>query len=68
MKTIFLVVAWGLAHGLIVLPAFLGALPDRLTNINCYHIFFSTNSEWSCRYEGPIDLGGPVNNVGEEDQ
>uniref|UniRef100_A0A914E7U3 Membrane transport protein MMPL domain-containing protein n=1 Tax=Acrobeloides nanus TaxID=290746 RepID=A0A914E7U3_9BILA len=53
VKTIFLVVAWGLLHGLLVLPGFLGALPDFLTNANCYRTFFSTSSQKSCRYAGP---------------
>uniref|UniRef100_A0A0M3IVA9 SSD domain-containing protein n=1 Tax=Ascaris lumbricoides TaxID=6252 RepID=A0A0M3IVA9_ASCLU len=55
VKTIFLVVAWGLLHGLIVLPAFLGALPKCLTDANCYRTFLSTSSQRSCRYVGPAD-------------
>ncbi|TKR58407.1 hypothetical protein L596_029855 [Steinernema carpocapsae] len=53
LKTIFLVVAWGLLHGLVVLPAFLGSLPDCLTNANCYRTFLSSSSQKSCRYAGP---------------
>ncbi|VDK30923.1 unnamed protein product [Anisakis simplex] len=52
VKTIFLVVAWGLLHGLIVLPAFLGSLPKCLTDANCYRTFLSTSSQRSCRYVG----------------
>uniref|UniRef100_A0A9J2Q5W8 SSD domain-containing protein n=1 Tax=Ascaris lumbricoides TaxID=6252 RepID=A0A9J2Q5W8_ASCLU len=55
VKTIFLVVAWGLLHGLIVLPASLGALPKCLTDANCYRTFLSTSSQRSCRYVGPAD-------------
>uniref|UniRef100_A0A914ZN15 SSD domain-containing protein n=1 Tax=Parascaris univalens TaxID=6257 RepID=A0A914ZN15_PARUN len=55
VKTIFLVVAWGLLHGLIVLPAALGALPKCLTDANCYRTFLSTSSQRSCRYVGPAD-------------
>lgn len=65
LKTIFLVVAWGLLHGLIVLPAFLGSLPDCLTNANCYRTFLSTSSERSCRYTGPKELEGQDNDVSE---
>ncbi|KAF8384299.1 ptr-5, partial [Pristionchus pacificus] len=50
--TIFLVVSWGLLHGLIVLPSFLSCLPEFLTNANCYRTFLSTSSEKSCRYAG----------------
>ncbi|CAJ0953427.1 unnamed protein product, partial [Mesorhabditis belari] len=52
VATIFLVVCWGVLHGLLVLPAFLCCLPDCLTNVNCYRIFFSTSSEKSCRLPG----------------
>lgn len=55
-KTIILVVSWGLLHGLIVLPALLGALPDCLTNANCYRTFLSTSSQKSCRYVGPQEM------------
>ncbi|VDN23946.1 unnamed protein product [Gongylonema pulchrum] len=55
-KTIILVVCWGLLHGLIVLPALLGALPDCLTNANCYRIFLSTSSQKSCRYVAPQEM------------
>ncbi|VDD85922.1 unnamed protein product [Enterobius vermicularis] len=65
LKTIFLVVAWGLLHGLLVLPAFLGSLPDCLTNANCYRTFLSTSSERSCRYAGPVELEGQENEINE---
>ncbi|KAK0405140.1 hypothetical protein QR680_017819 [Steinernema hermaphroditum] len=55
LKTIFLVVAWGLLHGLVVLPAFLGSLPICLTNLNCYRTFLSSSSQKSCRYQPPND-------------
>ncbi|VDN85424.1 unnamed protein product [Brugia pahangi] len=55
-KTIILVVSWSLLHGLIILPAVLGALPDCLTNANCYRTFLSTSSQKSCRYVGPNEL------------
>ncbi|EJW69992.1 hypothetical protein WUBG_19103, partial [Wuchereria bancrofti] len=55
-KTIILVVSWSLLHGLIILPAVLGALPDCLTNANCYRTFLSTSSQKSCRYVGPHEL------------
>uniref|UniRef100_A0A1I8ALK1 SSD domain-containing protein n=1 Tax=Steinernema glaseri TaxID=37863 RepID=A0A1I8ALK1_9BILA len=55
LKTIFLVVAWGLLHGLVVLPAFLGSLPICLTNLNCYRTFLSSSSQRSCRYQPPND-------------
>lgn len=53
VKTIILVVSWGMVHGLLVLPTFLGALPDCVTNANCYRTFLSTSSQKSCRYAGP---------------
>uniref|UniRef100_A0A915Q2L6 SSD domain-containing protein n=1 Tax=Setaria digitata TaxID=48799 RepID=A0A915Q2L6_9BILA len=55
-KTIILVVSWSLLHGLIILPALLGALPDCLTNANCYRTFLSTSSQKSCRYVGPQEM------------
>ncbi|VDK66869.1 unnamed protein product [Onchocerca ochengi] len=55
-KTIILVVSWSLLHGLILLPALLGALPDCLTNANCYRTFLSTSSQKSCRYMGPHEM------------
>ncbi|KAL3990149.1 Patched family protein [Acanthocheilonema viteae] len=55
-KTIILVVSWSLLHGLILLPALLGALPDCLTNANCYRTFLSTSSQKSCRYVGPHEM------------
>uniref|UniRef100_A0A1I7VPP3 SSD domain-containing protein n=2 Tax=Loa loa TaxID=7209 RepID=A0A1I7VPP3_LOALO len=55
-KTIILVVSWSLLHGLIILPAVLGTLPDCLTNANCYRTFLSTSSQKSCRYMGPNEM------------
>lgn len=55
MASIFLVVSWGAVHGLVILPSFLGSLPDCLTNANCYRTFLSTSSEKSCRYAGPSE-------------
>ncbi|CAI4224901.1 unnamed protein product [Auanema sp. JU1783] len=52
VAAIFLVVSWGALHGLVILPSFLGSLPDCLTNANCYRTFLSTSSEKSCRYVG----------------
>uniref|UniRef100_A0A0N5B0M8 SSD domain-containing protein n=1 Tax=Syphacia muris TaxID=451379 RepID=A0A0N5B0M8_9BILA len=66
LKTIFLVVSWGLIHGLVALPALLAALPDCLTNANCYRTFLSTTSERSCRYAGPDDSDiqdGEINEI-----
>lgn len=40
VKTIFLVVIWGTLHGLILLLAFLAALPARWLELNCYSMFF----------------------------
>jgi hypothetical protein len=53
LKTIFLVVAWGLLHGLILLPAFLSSLPDCLTETNCYHVFMPNSSQKSCLSSEP---------------
>uniref|UniRef100_A0A914QVX6 Uncharacterized protein n=1 Tax=Panagrolaimus davidi TaxID=227884 RepID=A0A914QVX6_9BILA len=62
VKTIFLVVAWGTLHGLLVLPGLLAALPDFLTNANCYRTFLSTSSHYSCRYVGPSSAHSESNN------
>lgn len=56
VKTIILVVSWSLIHGLVLLPAVLGALPECLTNANCYQTFLSTTSQNSCRYIGPHEI------------
>ncbi|CAJ0562984.1 unnamed protein product, partial [Mesorhabditis spiculigera] len=67
VATIFLVVCWGVLHGLLVLPAFLGCFPDFLANFNCYRVFFSTSSAKSCRYvprdddEETSELVAPAN-------
>ncbi|VDM53760.1 unnamed protein product [Angiostrongylus costaricensis] len=50
VTAIFLVVTWGALHGLVVLPSFLGCLPDYLTNGNCCRTFISPSSKRSCRY------------------
>ncbi|PAV64924.1 hypothetical protein WR25_10558 isoform B [Diploscapter pachys] len=55
VAAIFLVVSWGMLHGLVILPSFLGSLPDCLTDANCYRLFLSTSSEKSCRYAGRRD-------------
>ncbi|VDN02925.1 unnamed protein product [Thelazia callipaeda] len=47
-KTIILVVSWGLLHGLIVLPAILGALPECLTDANCYRKISSSINQTPC--------------------
>uniref|UniRef100_A0A914LDL3 Uncharacterized protein n=1 Tax=Meloidogyne incognita TaxID=6306 RepID=A0A914LDL3_MELIC len=38
VKTISLVVIWGLFHGLVLLPAFLTSLPPYWLELNCYRI------------------------------
>ncbi|KAK0394459.1 hypothetical protein QR680_000749 [Steinernema hermaphroditum] len=40
VKTISLVVIWGLWHGLVVLPTFLAALPLQWIRFNCYRSIF----------------------------
>lgn len=40
VKTISLVVIWGLFHGLVLLPTFLSCIPHFLLQINCYRIIF----------------------------
>ncbi|KHJ83062.1 hypothetical protein OESDEN_17242, partial [Oesophagostomum dentatum] len=42
VKTITLVVIWGLWHGLVLLPAFLSQIPLPLLNFNCYRMLVST--------------------------
>lgn len=49
VTAIFLVVTWGALHGLVVLPSFLGCLPDYLTSTSCYPTFKSSSSKRSCR-------------------
>lgn len=38
VKTISLVVIWGLFHGLVLLPAFLTSLPPHWLELNCYRM------------------------------
>lgn len=40
MKTISLVVIWGLFHGLVLLPTFLSLIPHFLLEFNCYRAIF----------------------------
>ncbi|VDK44810.1 unnamed protein product [Anisakis simplex] len=40
VKTISLVVIWGLFHGLVLLPVLLSSLPQSLIEVNCYRIMF----------------------------
>ncbi|KAI1722338.1 patched family domain-containing protein [Ditylenchus destructor] len=40
VKTVTLVVIWGLFHGLVLLPAILAALPSELLELNCYRKLF----------------------------
>ncbi|KAK6726940.1 hypothetical protein RB195_004938 [Necator americanus] len=41
VKTITLVVIWGLWHGLVLLPSFLSQIPLPLLNFNCYRMLVS---------------------------
>uniref|UniRef100_A0A7E4ZUE0 SSD domain-containing protein n=1 Tax=Panagrellus redivivus TaxID=6233 RepID=A0A7E4ZUE0_PANRE len=66
VKTIFLVVAWGVLHGLLVLPGFLAALPDCVTSANCYHFFLSKSSDKSCRYVGEASADNDVAALGSK--
>uniref|UniRef100_A0A8R1I1V8 SSD domain-containing protein n=1 Tax=Caenorhabditis japonica TaxID=281687 RepID=A0A8R1I1V8_CAEJA len=50
VAAIFLVVTFGMLHGLLILPTFLAALPESITTANCYRVFLSSSSERSCRY------------------
>lgn len=50
VAAIFLVVTFGMLHGLLILPTFLAALPESVTTANCYRVFLSSSSERSCRY------------------
>uniref|UniRef100_A0A915BS05 SSD domain-containing protein n=1 Tax=Parascaris univalens TaxID=6257 RepID=A0A915BS05_PARUN len=45
VKTISLVVIWGIFHGLMLLPALLSSLPQSLIDINCYRVIFPQNRE-----------------------
>ncbi|KAK6105478.1 Patched family protein [Brugia pahangi] len=40
VKTISLVVIWGLFHGLVLLPTFLSSIPHFLLEFNCYRAIF----------------------------
>ncbi|OZC06917.1 putative ATP synthase F0, A subunit [Onchocerca flexuosa] len=40
VKTISLVVIWGLFHGLVLLPTFLSLIPHSLLEFNCYRAIF----------------------------
>uniref|UniRef100_A0A915PGG3 SSD domain-containing protein n=1 Tax=Setaria digitata TaxID=48799 RepID=A0A915PGG3_9BILA len=40
VKTISLVVIWGLFHGLVLLPTFLSLVPHSLLEFNCYRAIF----------------------------
>lgn len=40
MKTISLVVIWGLFHGLVLLPTFLSLIPHFILEFNCYRAIF----------------------------
>uniref|UniRef100_A0A914EAA3 SSD domain-containing protein n=1 Tax=Acrobeloides nanus TaxID=290746 RepID=A0A914EAA3_9BILA len=40
VKTISLVVIWGLFHGLVLLPAFLVVMPKKWLEANCYRMIF----------------------------
>lgn len=40
VKTISLVVIWGLFHGLVLLPTFLSLIPHFLLEFNCYRAIF----------------------------
>lgn len=56
VKTISLVVVWGLLHGLVLLPAFLCSVPQKLIEVNCYRVIFSKNST-----KGEGDTREPLN-------
>ncbi|VDM99642.1 unnamed protein product, partial [Onchocerca ochengi] len=43
VKTISLVVIWGLFHGLVLLPTFLSLIPHSLLEFNCYRAIFGKN-------------------------
>ncbi|WKX90079.1 hypothetical protein Q1695_009149 [Nippostrongylus brasiliensis] len=45
VKTITLVVIWGLWHGLVLLPAFLSQIPLYLLNFNCYRVLVTARNE-----------------------
>ncbi|PIO66704.1 patched family protein, partial [Teladorsagia circumcincta] len=45
VKTITLVVIWGLWHGLVLLPAFLSQIPLRVLNFNCYRVLVNARNE-----------------------
>uniref|UniRef100_A0A158PE29 SSD domain-containing protein n=1 Tax=Angiostrongylus costaricensis TaxID=334426 RepID=A0A158PE29_ANGCS len=45
VKTITLVVIWGLWHGLVLLPAFLSQIPLYLLNFNCYRLLVSGRTD-----------------------
>ncbi|CAG9541022.1 unnamed protein product [Cercopithifilaria johnstoni] len=43
VKTISLVVIWGLFHGLVLLPTFLSLIPHFLLEFNCYRAIFGNH-------------------------
>ncbi|KJH51174.1 patched family protein [Dictyocaulus viviparus] len=45
VKTITLVVIWGLWHGLVLLPAFLSQIPLYLLNFNCYRLLVNARGD-----------------------
>ncbi|KAE9421313.1 hypothetical protein Angca_006538, partial [Angiostrongylus cantonensis] len=45
VKTITLVVIWGLWHGLVLLPAFLSQIPLYLLNFNCYRLLVNGRTD-----------------------
>uniref|UniRef100_A0A0R3S1T8 SSD domain-containing protein n=1 Tax=Elaeophora elaphi TaxID=1147741 RepID=A0A0R3S1T8_9BILA len=76
VKTISLVVIWGLFHGLVLLPTFLSIIPHFLLEFNCYraifgkHLFGATASidAYSSSGGGTGDPGGSSSSKKEEDK
>ncbi|VBB26028.1 unnamed protein product [Acanthocheilonema viteae] len=75
VKTISLVVIWGLFHGLVLLPTFLSLIPQFLLEFNCYraifgkHLFGATAGIDAYSSSGSTcDAGGGSGSRKEEDK
>uniref|UniRef100_A0A1I7WTD7 MMPL domain-containing protein n=1 Tax=Heterorhabditis bacteriophora TaxID=37862 RepID=A0A1I7WTD7_HETBA len=57
VKTITLVVIWGLWHGLVLLPAFLSQIPLSSLNFNCYRAMVASRTETRLQEMTPLNQG-----------